>query len=215
MKRMLLSFTFLSLFVSACLPAPSTPAAGSQSEVNLQATAGILAEQTLRALPTLTVAPSNTPVVVAATSTASSTLSITETPISIPASDTASPVSASTINATLTSTATFTSGPPSISETPTAHAIFYGTLPPNLPFGKIALVNKSKADVYISLQCTTKNGYKTILEYPVHGQVNANIPAGKYVYVAWVGGNKIIGEFGLGVGDEMVVTIYKDRVRVK
>ena len=77
------------------------------------------------------------------------------------------------------------------------------------------LVNSSRAEVYISLQCTTKDGYVTIIEYPVGRKIEINAPAGRYVYVAWVGGVKIVGKFGLDKFQDLTLTIYKDRVEIK
>ena len=54
----------------------------------------------------------------------------------------------------------------------------------------------SKTDAYISLQCTTNDGYVTVIEYPLGGsRVEHSAPAGQYVYVAWVGGRKFTGSF--------------------
>jgi hypothetical protein len=74
----------------------------------------------------------------------------------------------------------------------------------------------SKAEAYISLQCTTNDGYVTIIEYPVGGStVNTSAPAGRYVYVAWVGGQKFTGNFKLGKLQDLTIIMYKDRVAIK
>ena len=102
--------------------------------------------------------------------------------------------------------------------TPTAEpsTLSYGTVPYGTPHGKIQLVNKSHADVYVSLQCTTKSGYNVINEYSVDTLLNVNTPAGWYVYVAWVGGRKFEGQFNLpGVGANRTITFYKDKVVVE
>jgi hypothetical protein len=113
-------------------------------------------------------------------------------------------------------TATFTFTPNAgASATQTLHPRFYGTLPPYLPYNSIELVNKSKAEAYISLQVTTSDGYTTIIEYPVGKLFVTQAPVGKYKYVAWVGGNKIIGSFVLSSSNNLRITIYKDRVEVK
>jgi hypothetical protein len=65
------------------------------------------------------------------------------------------------------------------------------------------------------LQCTTVDGYKTIIEYPVAGLVKVSAPAGKYTYVAWVGGREFQGAFGLGKGDEVEILIEKDKLTVR
>jgi hypothetical protein len=66
------------------------------------------------------------------------------------------------------------------------------------------------------MQCTTPDGYTTVVEYPVGGsRVSARIPAGHYFYVAWVGGKQFTGEFNLKKSEEVVIRMYKDRVEVK
>jgi hypothetical protein len=89
-------------------------------------------------------------------------------------------------------------------------------MPPNLPSGKVVLSNMSKRDAYISMQCTTSDGYATVIEYPVGGStISARVPAGNYVYVAWIGGKKFSGEFRLKKSEEVIIRMYKDRVEVK
>jgi hypothetical protein len=85
-------------------------------------------------------------------------------------------------------------------------------LPPAVPFGNITLINKAKAEAYISLQVTTKQGGPTILEYPVAGRERIKAPSGYYLYVAWVGGNKMVGNFSLHQDDNLYITLYKDKV---
>jgi hypothetical protein len=102
----------------------------------------------------------------------------------------------------------------SVTPSTTLHPRFYGTLPPNLPYGFVTLINRSKAEAYISLQCTTKDGYTTILEYPVRGTVEAKAPAGKYFYVAWVGGRQMTGNFRLDTDGELTIRLYKDKITV-
>ncbi len=63
-------------------------------------------------------------------------------------------------------------------------------MPPNLPFGELKLINKSKAEVYISLRCVTKDDFVTIIEYPVKGIVTTRALAGQYTYVALGGRQK-------------------------
>ena len=72
-------------------------------------------------------------------------------------------------------------------------------MPPNLPFGSHFDDQLVKTDAYISLQCTTPDGYKTVIEYPVGGsRIKHKHPCpGKYIYVAWVGGQKNTGNFKL------------------
>jgi hypothetical protein len=99
--------------------------------------------------------------------------------------------------------------------TETLHPRFFGTLPPAIPYGKVKLVNRSKAETYISLYCTTVDGYTTIIEYPVYGRLRVSAPAGSYTYVAWVGGRQYQGAFHLGKSDEVEIIIGKDKITVK
>lgn len=217
----------LVMMLSGCLPAnlqPETINPTPISEADLQATAAILAQQTLQSLPTATIAPSDTPVVMTVTETiVQNTPTETENPILLTLTATLgtgtvtanyeSPV-IGTLPFTITPSATAN---PVFSATPTqtAEPQFYGTLPPKLPFGNIRLLNKAKADVYISLRCVTREGYVTILEYPVKSSVEAKAPAGKYTYVAWVGGRQFTGAFSLSIGQDMVINIFKDNIGIK
>ena len=231
MKKIIFLFAALSLTLSACVPAMFQTAAPSPvppSNAELQATAAILSQQTLDALPAPSLAPSNTPVVVTNTSVPTNT----STPTQSTPTETVNPILL-TLTATL-GTGTVTAGTaipgtpgtpgtstitpnPAFSATPTEtlYPQQYGTMPPNLPSGDITLINESRAEVYVSLQCTTKDGFVTIIEYPVGRRVQTGAPAGEYVYVVWVGGNKIVGEFRLGASQYLTMTIFKDRVGIK
>lgn len=226
MKKLFFLVTALCLTLSACLPAPLQPQATSPAP-NLEATAAIYSQQTLQALPTQTQVPSMTPVVMAPTDTPTqATPTGTDNPILLTLTATlgTGTVTAEealgaptvTITGALTTTPSITPNP-AFSSTPagTAHPQHYGTMPPNLPYGEITLINKSKADVYISLQCTTKDGYFTVIEYPVKSIVTTRAPAGKYVYVVWVGGRQIVGNFSLDKSQDLTINIYKDRVGIK
>ena len=222
MKRILFLSIALSLLVGACLPAlpQSQENPTPISETDLQATAAVLSQQTLQALPTDTSAPSETPVVV--------TPSLTAT----------QPTPTETVNPVLlTLTATLLAGTPtlgtetaitgtvqSVTETVFANAsatqgtplpLSYGTLPPNLPYGTIDLFNKSHVEVYISLRCVTKDGYVTILEYPVKQNFKVSAPAGRYTYIAWVGGRQFDGSFTMDNDGFVTITFFKERVNVK
>jgi hypothetical protein len=226
MKKMVYLLAALCFTVSACLfpvatsqPQAATPA--PLSEVDGEATVAFQVEQTLQSLPTPTLAPSNTPVVITSTSTPtlavpSATPTETQNPILLTLTAT---LGTGTVSVGTAATLPLTATPnPAISVTPigTNHYQYYGTMPPNLPFGSISMLNKSKAEAYISLQCTTPDGYKTVIEYPVGGsRLNIDAPAGKYIYVAWVGGRKITGNFKLDKVQDLMLTIYKDRVEIK
>jgi hypothetical protein len=214
MKKTLFLVMGLSLALSACMPAFLQPTVNPTSQVDLNATAAVLVTASLAgALPSPTIEPSNTPVVTTATSAAtqvppvtpSETQTLTAT---IGMSDTPTLASAGVLpSATLNPVTNATS-----STTP--HPQHFGTMPPFLPFGNITLINRSKAQAYISLQCTTKEGFVTIIEYPVRGPVNVKAPAGKYVFVAWVGGRKMVGNFALDKDGELTIKLYKDKVVV-
>jgi hypothetical protein len=88
-------------------------------------------------------------------------------------------------------------------------------LPPAVPSAEITLVNKSNTQAYISLQNYPKDKEVAILEYPVEKQIKVDAPLGYYLYVVWVGGRKIVGEFVLQGDDNLKITIYKDRVTVQ
>ena len=229
MKKMFFLLAMLCFTLSACMPAalqqPQATNPAPISDADIQATVALAVQQTLQSLPTPTLAPSYTPVVIPATTTSTSTpTQPTPTPMGTqnPALLTLT-ATLGTGTVTLTvgaaSTLPFTATPnPAFSTTPTAtnHFQYYGTMPPNLPSGTIWLKNMAKAEAYISLQCTTQDGYVTIIEYPVGGSiVRAAAPAGRYTYVASVGGKKFTGNFKLGKLQELTIIMYKDRITVK
>ena len=101
---------------------------------------------------------------------------------------------------------------PTRTETPVS--LSYGSVPAGTPYGKIKLSNKAKTEVYVSLQGTTRDGFHVINEYPVGGTMEVKVPAGWYIYVAWVGGRKFEGQFKLGGGSDHSITFYRDRIVV-
>lgn len=242
MKRTVVYLLATALFLSACIPAlPSLGQPEDAPAVDVQATDAALAEtlavETLNALPTPTLEPAtDTPeptatytITTAATKTATATtdpiVALTETLTVNP--DASAPATGTVATSTVvtgtapTPTATVTGTPPTATQsatptpTETLYARFYGTLPPSIPYGKVKLVNKSKAEVYISMHCTTIDGYTTIIEYPVESRLRVSAPAGKYTYVAWVGGRQFQGWFGLGKKGEVEITFTKDKVTIK
>jgi hypothetical protein len=233
MKKIFFLMVALGLTLSACGTSakPQTQAVAQPSpisEADLRATAAALSQQTLQALPTQTVKPSSTPVAVTPTNTATPSL----TPTQATPTETQNPI-------LLTLTATLGTGTPATpvpgtiiptdpipgmaTSTPDYSAVTtdlpmpieYGTMPPDLPGGKVILVNKSNSETYISLQGTTKEGYHSVVEYAVEGKARVIAPAGNYYFVAWVGGKKFTGNFKLGVGGDATITMYKDRVETK
>ncbi len=129
------------------------------------------------------------------------------------------PLNPSITPAQATSTTDFsttsTLAPNQPSLTPTLGILKFGTLPPEVPFNGITIWNRSKAQAYISLQVTLNDGRFSIIEYPVEGQVKVKAPLGSYVFVAWVGGNKMTGSFRLTSTDDLVIILYKDKVVIK
>ena len=75
-------------------------------------------------------------------------------------------------------------------------------------------MNRARAEAYISLQVTIPDGRYSILEYPVERRVKVKAPLGSYLFVAWVGGNKMVGTFRLDSSGGLTIDLYRDRVVV-
>ena len=76
MRKTFFLITAFLLALSACSPAVSPSQATGPaplSETDLQSTVAVQVEQTIQSLPTPTLAPSNTPVIITATSAATQT----------------------------------------------------------------------------------------------------------------------------------------------
>ena len=230
MKKIFFLTIVLGLLLSACGTSqkPATqggtaavlPSPAAAVTVDLQATAAVMVQQTIQAMPTPTLVPSSTPEV------------FTETPTGIPILQVLPPTDQMVVTATqnpilLTLTATLGTGtpitvipqdPPTTypgAPTGTEYPRSYGTMPPYLAYGYIYLFNKTKEDATISLHCTTSEGYVTIIEYPVKGKMKIKGPAGNYIFIAWVGGQKFTGGFTLKVDHDASVIMYKDHTEVK
>lgn len=223
MKKILIVTAALLTLLSGCLPAvlqPETTNPTPISEADLQSTAAVISQKTLQSLPTQTVVPSETPLITTATQTPTQgTPTETLNPILLTLTAT---LGTGTVTANLDTpgigTLPFTGTPnPAFSATATIEAqpLSNGTLPPDLAYGYVTLVNKAKVDVYISLRCVTKEGYVTILEYPVKSSVDAWAPAGKYTYVAWVGGRQFTGAFSLAKDQDLLINIFKGNIAIK
>lgn len=207
-KRFVVLAVIGTLLVSGCLPFIPTeiPPAGDL-QATAAALAGTLAVQTVQALPTPTLAPA--------------TETPTETPVLLPSpTQTATPDTTGTPTLTVTPggpTATFTLTPTSTA-TPTATSgglafVPVDELPPGTKFSRVRIDNRSGGEVNVSLQCTTHNGYFTIIEFHFRHSLSADVPQGRCVYVVWVGGNKMVGSFTLGA-NRVILTINKDSVAV-
>ncbi len=215
MKKMFFLFTMLSFILSACVPAilqqPQATSPAPISEADIQATVAIQVEQTIQSLPSPTLAPSNTPVVMTATNTAiQSTSTSTSTPVLLTLTATLATGTALTLPSSTAALAV------NLTPTGTPYYQYAGTMPPDLPYGNITLINMSKTDASISLRCTTKDGYVTNIDYPLGGStVDDAIPAGSYTYVAWVGGKQFTNSFKLSKFQDLKFIIYKDRIEIK
>lgn len=235
MKRTAVYLLATALFLSACIPAlPSLQQPADAPAVDVAATDAALAEtlavETLNALPTPTLEPAtDTPELTATytiTATTTETATATTDPIAaltetmstnpnVTASLTAITGPSATATVTVSGTPPTTTQSATPSPTETLYARFYGTLPPAIPYGKVKLINRSKAEVYISMHCSTVDGYTTIVEYPVSGTMRVSAPAGAYTYVAWVGGRQFEGWFGLSKNGDIEITFNKDKVTIK
>lgn len=228
MKKIVALVIVFGLSLSACMPATFQSQATNPtpiSEAALQATAALLAQQTLQALPTDTSVPSNTPVVTTPTNTLTpATPTETQNPILLTltatlGTGTVAPGTEAVVGTEATGGSNTTSTPRNtpnpLTPTTTPHPQFYGTLPPAVPYNYIVLTNKAEVDVYISLRCETSNGSVTILEYPVKKLIEVEAPVGQYTYVAWVGGRQFTGAFSLSKDKAIKIDFFKNRIAIK
>ena len=224
MKKITVAILLAVYILSACLPfTTTTPAPGPSAPAvdvagTVQAGAQTSVAQTLTALPTITSpSVSDTPTLPVALPSDTPTI-VPETPTLVPnLTTTPATATAGTLLPALTSTSTIAVPPNAATLTalPTLTIRTYGTLPPAVPYASVTLVNKARTEAYISLQVTTVQGGPTIIEYPVEGTVRIQAPTGFYLYVAWVGGRKLVGEFRLRSTDELTITLFRDRVEIK
>lgn len=178
--------------------------------------------QTQAAQPTPTTIPPTetvTPVVISSSTSTPASEVVADTPTSTPLpnlTSTPATATAGTLSPTFTAGVTQpASSPGAATLTPTLGILTYGTLPPAVPYTSVKIFNKSKAQAYISLQNDSIGRPDTVIEYPVEKEVRVQAPLGYYVYVVWVGGRQIVGEFVLNEGDDLTITIYKDKVVVE
>jgi hypothetical protein len=215
--------SMITLLLGACLPL-FTPTPGAQPAVDTAGTATALfnlaVADTLTAQPTFTVVsvtdtaapPTVTPVLPPADSpTAVETVTPVANLTTTPATATGGALDPAATNATFTATL----APGQVTASPTLGIRLYGTLPPLVPSSHVTLINRSEAEAYISLQVTMKEDKHSILEYPVEKRVEIDAPVGSYLYVAWVGGRKMVGNFRLYENDDLTITLYKNKVVIK
>jgi hypothetical protein len=229
--------SLLTLLIGACsqiqIPALiSTPTTGPT--INPDDLFKTAVAQTLTAQPTLppSITDTATPVatstptpVLAVSDTAtlvpSATLPVTDTPAGaaptvtpvVDLSATSNVATATNLPANFTPNATLPVG--QVTPVWTLAVRLYGTLPPAVPFSQVTLINKANTEAYISLQVTMPDGTYSILEYPVEGRIRIDAPVGSYLYVAWVGGRKMVGEFRLSNNDDLSITLFRDRIVIK
>jgi hypothetical protein len=221
----------LACFVGACSQIPGlTPTPGTGPTVDSAATSDALFKtavaQTLTARPTdisvsvtdtaTSSAPTASPVL-PATDTLTATQAVT-TPVDLTATfatgtNEVPTATGATANVTPPGTATLAQG--QVTPIWTLAIRLYGTLPPAVPFSQVTLINKANTEAYISLQVTMPDGKYSILEYPVEGSIEIRAPVGSYLYVAWVGGRKMVGEFRLKNDDDLSITLFRNRIVVK
>ncbi len=228
MKKTAVVLGLLLSFISgACGQLPGfTPTPGTRPNVDSTATSGALCNtavaQTLSAQRTCSSVPATPTAVIPVasptlpptdipTTTATATLvtDLTTTPVTA----TSGPATATLVPSNLTATPTLVAG--QVTPIWTLAVRTYGTLPPLVPFSHITLINKAKAEAYISLHVDIPEGGNTVIEYPVEGRIKIEAPVGVYSYVAWVGGNKMVGNFRLHNNDDLSITIYRDKVVIK
>ena len=213
MKKIIFSILTLALAAVACSTSDFT-----QTVVPSTATLDV---QKINVALTQTKAAQTTPTFVPVTDTLTATEASPETPATDTSTSTPEPNLTTTpatstsgpANSTTATLITSQAGAPTL--TPTLGILTYGTLPPAVPFSKVTLINKSKAQAYISMQNYPADGNVAILEYPVEKRVEVKAPLGNYVYVVWVGGRKISGSFVLQKDNDVTITIYKDKVVVQ
>ena len=224
MKKLVILGLVVALTLGGCvLPAipttntSSTPNPNAGPTVDVAGTVDAMMKtavlQTLTAQPTITSVPAtDTPTAVLESFVPVTVESSTSTTTPI-ADLTSTPATATSGPADATFTATLAAANPATS-IPTLTIRLWGTLPPAVPSSDIILINKSKTQAYISLQVTSPDGRYAVVEYPVVGRMEIKAPIGSYLYVAWVGGNKMVGNFRLHGNEELSITLYKDKIDV-
>jgi hypothetical protein len=220
-RRIFFVVLALSVALSACMPGLSPITAGD-SQATSVALARTQAALTLASLPTPTIQPSNTPLPTFTNTPApSATQAPTKTATTAPeTTGTASVAATSTLAGTGTGTApvgTITvtlavSGTATVTRTPTPGPLLWGTVPPEVPFGFVTLVNLSNDMAYISFHCKLENGLTSYLEYPVYATLKVKIPAGPCHYVAWVKGQQFIGDVHIKKFEEYTFTFKPKKV---
>lgn len=216
MNRIVFAVVIL-LIIGACLPSNLLPVSLLQPTADApgptQANAPATASETAALQPTDTIVPVTD---TSAPPTDSPPATATETATSSPIPNlTTTFATATELVVTPDGTATLVSGDSGTTTSTPSH-LTYGTLPPeNRPFSEVTLFNRSHVEAYISLQVSTRDYGSTIIEYYVDRMVRIRAPVGYYLYVAWVGGNKMVGNFRLTENDDLSIFLYKNRVVIQ
>ena len=232
MRRHLITLGLILAFaLSACMPGIPL-VSPNQSQATTIALAGTQAAYTLAALPTLTLPPSNTPLptftlttaptatkaptkaatATLATSTASGTQAATGTQLTSASLTQAGGSATSTL--TVTGTAATPAGTATITRTPTPGVLLWGTVPPEVPWGRVHLINGTSDMVYISFHCTLENGLTSYLEFPVYSRLTVSIPAALCHYVAWVKGKEFTGDIRIKKLLEYTFTFKNQKILI-
>lgn len=220
-RRIYFVVLVLSIALSACAPGLSPIAAGD-SQATAIALARTQAALTLMSLPTPTLPPSNTPLPTFTNTTApSATKRATKTATNTPEmTGTTSGAGTSTLAGAGTGTApaatntvtVVVSGTATVTRTPTPGPLLWGTVPPEVPFGFVTLVNLTNDMVYISFHCKLESGLTSYLEYPVYATLKVKLPSGPCHYVAWVKGQQFTGDVHIKKFEEYTFTFKPQKV---
>lgn len=210
MNRLVFAVVIL-LIIGACLPSNLIPTAAAPTQPAIPAvpTETATVPPTDTSVPVTDTSAPPTDTLVPADATETATTSPVPNLTTTFASATESAVTPGGSTATLAAVIDGTT-------TSTPSHLTYGTLPPqNNPFSEVTLFNRSHAEAYISLQVNTRDFGPTIIEYYVDRMVRIRAPVGYYLYVAWVGGNKMVGNFRLTENDDLSITLFKDSVVIR
>lgn len=216
----------LSAALSACMPGLS-PMSASDAQATSVALARTQAAQTLMALPSPTIPPSNTPLPTftntpAPTATEKPASTATTAPettgtASLAATSTGTGIVTGTAPSSMATTSTVTvtatiTGTVTATRTPTPGPLLWGTVPPEVPFAFITLKNLTNDMVYISFHCKLESGLTSYLEYPVYSTLKVKIPSGPCHYVAWVKAQQFTGDVHLKKSEEYTFTFKPKKV---
>ena len=87
-------------------------------------------------------------------------------------------------------------------------------LPAGTIFQRLRVRNQARSRLDLSLHCTTVQGLQTIQEYNSAKDLVVNVPLGHCVYVLYVKGRQMSGQFPVTDGSAITLTVFGDRVAV-